>query len=445
MSRRRTVPPVVDSFRVDHVELPSFQLVRQRFAVPPAIDVGLALDHEWLRLQDSVRLTRGDKIAIAVGSRGIDRLSDIVRSVVRKLREAGCEPFIVPAMGSHGGATSEGQLAVLASQGITEERVGAPIRATMEVVQVGEVDGIPLFVDRLAQSAQGIVLVNRIKPHTDFAGPMGSGLLKILCVGLGKQVGADAYHRSALIRDLGEIITFCGRALLQILPVIFGVAIVENQDHHVCRLQLVPAREMEIVELILQGEAHALLPGLPLDDIDLLIVDEMGKDVSGAGLDPNVIGRSIGTWSLPRDRPRIARIFVRELTVASHGNACGLGFVDVATPRLVEAVDIEATAVNAVTCCTPEDARLPLTLSTERDAIHAALSTIRPHTIDDVRIVQIRNTSEVTPLLVSQGCLPALRGREDIEYGPSDLRIEFDAHGDMLSPLRSPTLDRTST
>ena len=221
----------------------------------------------------------------------------------------------------------------------------------------------------------------------------------------------------------------------------FGVAIVENQDHHVCRLQLVPAREMETVELILQGEARALLPGLPLDDIDLLIVDEMGKDVSGAGLDPNVIGRTIGTWSLPRHRPRIARIFVRELTAASHGNACGLGFVDVATPRLVAAVDIEATAVNAITCCTPEDARLPLTLSTDRDAIFAALSTVRPHTMGDVRIVQIKNTSEVTPLLVSEGCLPALHGREDIEYGPSDLRIEFDSHGDMLSPLGSPRLD----
>jgi len=435
MSRRRIVAPVVNSLHAGHVDLPAFRLVRQRFTVPPAIDVGLTLDREWRRLQDGVRLTRGDEIAIAVGSRGIDRHSDIVRAVVRKLREAGCEPFIVPAMGSHGGATPEGQLAVLASQGITEERVGAPIRATMEVVQVGEVDGIPLFVDRLAQSAQGIVLVNRIKPHTDFAGPMGSGLSKILCVGLGKQAGAEAYHRSALTRDLGEVITSCSRALLQVLPVVFGVAIVENQEHQVCRLQLVPAREMEIVELALQEEAHALLPGLPLDDVDLLIVDQMGKDVSGAGLDPNVTGRHIGTWSIPRRRPRIARIFVRELTAASHGNACGLGFVDVATPRLVEAVDIEATAVNAVTSYCPEDARLPLTLATERDAVHAALSTIRQHTLDDVRIVQIRNTSEVTPLLVSEGCLPALQGRDDIEYVSSDLRIEFDSHGDMLSPL----------
>ncbi len=438
MSRQRTVPPVVHSLHADHVELPAFRLVEQRFVVPPAIDVALSLEREWRQLRDSVRLTSGDEIAVAVGSRGIDCLSEIVRSVVQKLHDAGCRPFIVPAMGCHGGATAEGQLAVLASRGITEERVGAPIRATMDVVQVGEADGTPLFVDRLAQAAQGIVLVNRIKPHTDFAGPMGSGLMKILCVGLGKQVGADAYHRAALVRDLGEIIASCGRKLLHTLPVIFGVAVVENQGHRVCRLQLVPAREIELVELVLQVEAGALLPGLPLDDIDLLIVDEMGKDISGAGLDPNVIGRTIGAWSVRRTRPRIARIFARELTPASHGNACGLGYVDVATPRLVEAIDLEATAVNAVTSCTPEDVRLPLTLPTERDAVAVALATIRPHTLEDLRIVQIANTSDVIRLLVSQGCLTALEEREDIEIGVDSLRLEFDARGNLLSPLSLP-------
>ena len=436
MSRHVTVPPIVHSLRADHVELPPFRLVEQRFAVPPAIDVAMRLEKEWRRLRDSVRLTPGDEIAIAVGSRGIDRLSEIVSSVVGKLHDAGCRPFIVPAMGSHGGASAEGQLAVLAAGGITEERVGAPIRATMEVVQVGEVDGVPLFIDGLAQAARGIVLVNRIKPHTDFAGPMGSGLLKMLCVGLGKQVGADLYHRAALVQDFGELITRCGRELLRTLPVIFGVAVVENQDHRVCNLQLVPAKEIELVELVLQPEARALLPGLPLDDIDLLIVDEMGKDISGAGLDPNVIGRAIGAWSVRRTRPRIARIFVRGLTRATHGNACGLGYVDVATARLVEAIDLEATAVNAVTSCMPEDVRLPLTLPTERDAVAVALATIRPHDVEDLRIVQIANTSEVTRLLVSQGCLPALEERGDIEIGADSLRLEFDARGNLLSPLR---------
>jgi Lactate racemase N-terminal domain len=435
MSRRAAVFPVVQSLSVDHVDLPAFRLVEQQFAVPPAIDVESALQREWRRLRDSVRLDPGADIAVAVGSRGIDRLQETVRLVLRELLDAGCRPFIVPAMGSHGGATAEGQLEVLASLGITEASMGVPLRATMDVIKVGEVAGTPLFVDRCVHEADGIVLINRVKPHTDFAGLMGSGLLKMLCVGLGNQVGADAYHRAALTDDLGEIIQRCGRELLRTLPVTFGAAVVENQDHRVCELRLIPAREIELVELLLQTQARALLPGLPLDDIDLLIVEEMGKNISGAGLDPNVIGRTIGRWSVQRTRPRIARILVRGLTAGSHGNASGLGFVDVATPRLIQAIDLDTTAVNAVTACMPEDARLPLTLPTERDAVAAALATVRPHGLEDVRIVHIANTSEVGRLLVSEGCLTALEGREGLEIGATRFWLEFDAQGNIVTPL----------
>jgi hypothetical protein len=420
---------------VDHVDLPAFRLVEQHFEVPPAIDVESALQREWRRLRGSVRLDPGADIAVAVGSRGIDRLQETVRLVLRELLDAGCRPFIVPAMGSHGGATAEGQLEVLASLGISEASMGVPLRATMDVIKVGEVAGTPLFVDRCVHEADGIVLINRVKPHTDFAGLMGSGLLKMLCVGLGNQVGADAYHRAALTDDLGEIIQRCGLELLRTLPVTFGAAVVENQDHHVCELRLIPAREIELVELLLQTQARALLPGLPLDDIDLLIVDEMGKNISGAGLDPNVIGRTIGRWSVQRTRPRIARILVRGLTAGSHGNASGLGFVDVATPRLIQAIDLDTTAVNAVTACMPEDARLPLTLPTERDAVAAALATVRPHGLEDVRIVHIANTSEVGRLLVSEGCLTALEGREGLEIGATRLWLEFDPQGNIVPPI----------
>ena len=435
MSRRAAVFPVVQSLSVDHVDLPAFRLVEQQFAVPPAIDVESALQREWRRLRDSVRLDPGADIAVAVGSRGIDHLQETVRLVLRELLDAGCRPFIVPAMGSHGGATAEGQLEVLASLGITEASMGVPLRATMDVIKVGEVAGTPLFVDRCVHEADGIVLINRVKPHTDFAGLMGSWLLKMLCVGLGNQVGADAYHRAALTDDLGEIIQRCGRELLRTLPVTFGAAVVENQDHRVCELRLIPAREIELVELLLQTQARALLPGLPLDDIDLLIVEDMGKNISGAGLDPNVIGRTIGRWSVQRTRPRIARILVRGLTAGSHGNASGLGFVDVATPRLIQAIDLDTTAVNAVTACMPEDARLPLTLPTERDAVAAALATVRPHGLEDVRIVHIANTSEVGRLLVSEGCLTALEGREGLEIGATRFWLEFDAQGNIVTPL----------
>lgn len=427
--------PVARALSVKSAELPAFHLVEQHFAMPTALDVDRAIEREWLRLREGVRLNPGAQIAVAVGSRGIDRLQEIVRRTLRLLLDAGCRPFIVPAMGSHGGATAEGQAQMLAALGVTESSMSVPIRATMDVVNVGQSAGNPLFVDRLAVQADGIVLVNRVKPHTDFAGAIGSGLLKMLVIGLGKQVGADTYHRLALTSDLGQVIMRSASQLLRTLPVAFGVAIIENQEHRVCDLRLIPGREIELVEPLLQGEATALLPGLPVDDIDLLIVEEMGKNVSGAGLDPNVIGRTVGHWSIQRTRPRIGRIFVRSLTSASHGNAAGLGFVDVATPRLVGKIDFDATAINAVTACMPEDARLPLVVPTERDAVAVALSTVRLHRTEDVRILYIVNTSELKRLLVSEGCLDSLKERSEMLIDPTSVYLQFDEDGAIVSPV----------
>jgi hypothetical protein len=417
------------------VPLPDMRLVQQRFAVPPAIDVAAQVEREWRQVGARLGLRAGARIAVAVGSRGIDSLVATVHAVVAGLRATGCEPFIVPAMGSHGGATAEGQLAVLAGLGIAPDTVGVPIRTTMEVVRLGEVDGIPLYLDRYAHEADGVVLINRVKPHTDFAGPMGSGLLKMLCIGLGNREGADHCHRAGVARDLGEIVRLAGRALLGPARVLFGVAIVENQEHRACDVRLLPVADIESGELALQDSARSLLPGLPLDDIDLLIVDEMGKEISGAGLDPNVIGRSLGPWQVKREKPRIARIFVRDLTPASEGNACGLGFVDVATPRLLEKVDLEVTAVNAITACFPEDVRLPLTLATEREAIAAALATVRPFTLEDLRIIHIRSTLALEYLAASEGCLAVLQGRDDVVVGSEIFRMGFDERGELVSPL----------
>lgn len=429
------VPPIVHPLRDLEVPLPGARLVQQRFAVPPPIDAAARVAREWRRVEGRLRMDVGARIAVAVGSRNIDGLVDVVRAVVSVLQAAGLAPFIVPAMGSHGGAVAEGQLGVLSNLGITADTIGARIDATMDVVRIAEVEGIPLYLDRHAFEADGIVLINRVKPHTDFAGMMGSGLLKMLCVGLGNQVGADHIHRAGVARDLGEVVRLAGTEMLRRTPVLFGVAIVENQHHRVCDLRLLPAEEIESGELGLQATARSLLPGLPLDDIDLLIVDEMGKDLSGAGLDPNVIGRALGPWQVRRARPRITRIFVRDLTTASEGNACGLGFVDVATPALLNKVDLEVTAVNAITACFPEDMRLPLTLATEREAIAVALATIRPFTLDDVRIVHIRNTLALERLVVSEGCLAALQGREDVVLGSEVIRLGFDERGGFLSLL----------
>jgi hypothetical protein len=429
------VAPVVHPLDDAALQLPKARLVQQRFALPAAIDVTAQVESEWQRVAARLGLRPGARIAVAVGSRGIDGLLAVVKAVVAHLRAAGCEPFIVPAMGSHGGASAQGQAAVLANAGITAASVGVPIRATMDVVSLGVVDGISLYLDREASEADGIVVINRLKPHTDFAGPMGSGLLKMLCIGLGNQTGADHLHRAGVARDLGVVVRLAGGALLQRAHVLFGVAIIENQEHRACDVRLLPADEMVAGELALQATARTLLPGLPLDDIDLLIVDEMGKDISGAGLDPNVIGRSLGSWQVKRTTPRIARIFVRDLTPASEGNACGLGFVDVATPRLLEKVDPAVTAVNAVTACFPEDMRLPLTVATEREAIAVALATIRPYTLDDLRLVHIKNTLAVERLVVSQGCLAALEARDDVIIDAAVHQLGFDEHGEFVSPL----------
>ena len=430
-----TVAPVVRSLHSGEVDLPRVRLVRQLFTVPPPVDVAAQVVREWRRLAHRISPPAGARIAVAVGSRGIDGLLPAVRAVVNELCATGCKPFIVPAMGSHGGATATGQTDVLASLGITSEAAGAPIRATMDVVPLGAVGGIPLCLDRLAAESDGIVLVNRVKPHTDFAGPMGSGLLKMLCIGLGNKEGADRLHRSGVIRDLGEIVREAGAAILSRAPVLFGVAILENQQHRACDVRLVPGPEIESEELALQVVARGLLPGLPLDDIDLLIIDEMGKDISGAGLDPNVIGRSLGPWQVKRDRPRITRIFVRDLTPASEGNACGLGFIDVTTPQLIERVDLEVTAVNAITACFPEDMRLPLTLPTDRDAIFGMLDTLRPFTAEDLRLVHIRNTLAVERLVVSEGCLSALEDRSDVFIEEEPRSLGFDEDGRLISPL----------
>ena len=290
-------------------------------------------------------------------------------------------------------------------------------------------------MDRLAAEADAIVLINRVKPHTDFVGPHESGLMKMLVIGLGNEVGATSCHRHALTRGLADIVTTAARALLARANVVLGVAIVENQRHEACAVQVVPAAEWDHTERRLLEQARTLLPRLPLDDIDVLLVDEMGKDVSGAGMDPNVIGRSVGCWTVPRETPRITRIVVRSLTAATEGNACGLGTVDVAPRRLTDAVDLAATAANALASCAPEDGKLPLTFATDREALAAALTTLRPFTPDDLRLVHIRNTLAMERLEVSPGCLPHLSGAAEVVVRDQPAPLVFDADGGLVSGL----------
>jgi len=429
---------------MEHVDdtklnLPVMKMVRQIYTVPSPVDIPTRLEQEWDCLGNKRMLHTGMRIAVGVGSRGISNLTPVVRDVVARLKGIGCKPFITPAMGSHGGATAAGQIEVLKARGITEASVGVPVLATMDVVPMGEKAGIPLFVDRLAHEADGIVLINRIKPHTNFIGPTESGLVKMMAIGLGNQVGAEHYHRLAMVRDYYDIISTAGTELLARCRVLFGVGLVENQHHETCDLKMVPAEDIVAVETGMLKLARQCLPTLPIVAIDLLIVDEMGKDISGEGIDPNVVGRDVCSCGVRRPLPSITRIFVRDLTAGSEGSALGIGQADFTVKRLVDKIDFQATAVNCLTSCCPESGMVPLTFDTDREAVAAALRTVRPCTPADLRIVHIKNTLELTRLLVSEGCLAELENSADVVVEPSDVALRFDRSGNLLSLLDANT------
>ena len=419
----------------DNFELPPMRTVRQRYDLPAEVDVSVEIEREFNRIKGELDLVRDSSVAIGVGSRGIANLAKIVREVVKKLKDAGVHPFVTPAMGSHGGAIAEGQIKVLKTRGITEDSVGAPIEATMEVINLGVIDGIPLFIDRLAYEADGIVLVNRIKPHTEFSGPTESGLIKMLGIGLGNHTGAEHYHRAAITRGFYEIIHAAGRTLLNRVNFLFGVALVENQEHQTAILRLLRDDEIESVEQELLKKARAYMPKIPVKEIDLLIIDEMGKDISGAGIDPKIVGRAICSWADTEPYPRISRIFVRDLTAATEGHASGLGMVDFTTERLVKKINMQATAINALTSSCPEEAKIPMNFKTDREAIAAALMTIRPYTPEDLRIVRIKNTLELRHLVVSEGCLAELENNPNLKIDAGSVALEFDASGNLISWL----------
>jgi hypothetical protein len=420
----------------DDMKLPPMKMIRQRYTVAPKVDVSAEVNRQWDRIQGNLNLPEGSSVAIGVGSRGITDLAEVVRAVVAKTKQAGYAPFITPAMGSHGGATAEGQIKVLTNLSITEAGIGAPVRATMEVVSMGEVNGIPLFLDKWAHQAAGIILINRVKPHTDFSGPTESGLIKMMAIGLGNQIGAEHYHRLSVIRNMYEIISSAGKALLNQTNFLFGVGLVENQAHATTILRMILPEELEVIEIELLKTAREVMPKLPLEEIDLFIIDEMGKDISGAGIDPIVTGRFNCGYREGQQGPRISRIFVRDLTEASEGNAIGIGQTDVATQGLVKKIDPDATAINCLTSCCPEEGKIPLTFDTDREAVAAALMTLRPYTLQDLSIVYIQNTLELIRLMVSQGCLPNLEGRPNIEIGSESLELEFDSSGNLISPFK---------
>ncbi|HYB43146.1 MAG TPA: [Fe-S]-binding protein [Candidatus Methylomirabilis sp.] len=407
--------------------------VRQRFARQRVADIPAAV-HAALG-SAGLPIKRGDRVAVGAGSRGIANIAAVVRAAVQWLQEQGARPFVFPAMGSHGGATAEGQRAVLAHYGITEAAMGCEIRASMDVVQVGEALGLPVWLDRTASEADWIGLVNRVKPHTDFKGSIESGLFKMMTIGLGKYQGATQYHRANVRLGYETVITAVGREMLRAARIGFGLGIVENGYDETARIEAFAAADLEAGERELLKDARQWMARLPFSPIDVLIVEEIGKNISGSGMDTNVIGRPSNPHEpFPAD-PKILWIAALDLTEESGGNATGIGNADFTTRRLADKIDWKPTSINCLTACTPNGAKLPLAFDSDREALESALSCTGLATAAPARVIRIRNTLMLEKIECSEAFLAEVEKRPDLVVVGAGRPIGFDATGriDRLS------------
>jgi len=409
--------------------------VRQKITSPKLEDYVSAIRDELRRKNLSEKIKHGWRIAIAAGSRGIAHYSEILATVVDEVKRAGGEPFLVPAMGSHGGATPEGQLLVLKSLGITPETVGAPIHASMEVDEVGRLDnGSPVYVDRIGLKADGIIVVGRVKPHTDFKGEIESGLMKMITIGLGKQKGAEMIH---WYRSEGyhKLLSEAAKLIMRKAPILLGLAVIENARHEIAVVKALEPDEFEREEMSLLEEAKGLLARIPIKEIDVLIVDEIGKDISGVGMDTNVIGRF---WLPGEYEPRaskIKRIVVLDLSEETHGNAIGIGLADLTTKRVISKIDYDSTFVNCLTAGSLETSRIPVFLPNDRDAIYTALRTCDPIDPRKAKVVRIKNTLELERFWISESLAELVKSdkelSEKIEFLSEPRELQFDVLGTL--------------
>ncbi|MCL4533953.1 MAG: nickel-dependent lactate racemase [Bacteroidetes bacterium] len=415
--------------------------VRQTFPAPKVEDVPGKVRSELARVGLPARIKPGMTVALTAGSRGVTNIALILRTIAEELKRMGAKPFVVPTMGSHGGAFAEGQVEILSTLGVTEDYLGVPIRASMEVVQVGTTStDIPVYVDQHAAGADGIIVVGRVKPHTDFKGEIESGLHKMMVIGLGKHRGALTAHRHALRRSFRAVLPEIGGVVLQKCNILCGVATIENVYDETADLVAVKPEEFEAVEKTLQVRSKELIARLPFDEIDVLIVDQMGKNISGTGMDTNVLGRVKFPGEPDLPTPRINRIVVRDLTPQTHGNAIGVGLADFTTRRLVDKINYEATYINCLTGQGPERGMLPMICDDERQAIACAMFTCGAFAPESTRVVHIQDTLHLETMYVSECLVPAAKGNPGLRVGSEAFDLEFDSDGTLVSRFGVPAL-----
>jgi hypothetical protein len=416
------------------IPLPRMVPVRQKFDTTKLASVSEAIKKQFQRKEIAAKIKPGMTIAVGCGSRGVANVSEAAMATVAEIKKLGGKPFIFPAMGSHGAGTAEGQRQVLAGYGITEENVGCPVRATMETVELGKTsNGTPVYMDAYAAESQGVVFVCRVKPHTNFRAPIESGVVKMMTIGMGKIRGATTLHTNGMDRFI-DLLPEAARLIMSKKPFLFGMAMVENAHDETMHVEAVPAETLFTREAELQAIAKQQIGRLYFDEFDVLIIEEIGKNISGAGADPNVIGRN-SRGILGFEKPVISRIAMLDLTEPTHGNATGMSMGDVITLKLLNKIDFGPTYANVITATYLDGAAIPLVMNNSKEAVALAIKTVPRVKPLECRVVWIKNTLELTNIAISEALLDQVRGdkRFDVLGEPEPFR--FDAAGELL-PLK---------
>lgn len=411
------------------IKIPRMLKVRQTFNDYAISNIENKLKEKLIEANMLDDIKRDAKIAIAVGSRGIRNIDLITKTVITELTKKELNPFIIPAMGSHGGATADGQSNVLKEFHITEETMNCPVKATMEVVEIGEIyNGLPVFIDKFAYDADGIIIINRVKPHTAFRGEIESGLCKMLTIGLGKQKGAESCHELGF-KYMEENILKMTDMILQKLPIMFGVGVVENAYDNTMEIEVVKKNDIVEVDKRLLKLAKENMAKIYFNNIDVLIIDRIGKEISGDGMDPNVTGRYPTPYAF--GGPNVSKMVVLDLTEHTYGNANGMGTADFTTKKLVKKVDFEATYVNGLTSTVVKPTHMPTVLENDKEAIKAAIKTCNALDINKAKIVRIKDTLHLDEIYISESLIGEAKNNRNIRILEDPKELYFDNEGNL--------------
>jgi hypothetical protein len=413
------------------IPIPKMVKIRQKFDGTKLSNPADQLKQELQKPGTIDRVRPGQQVAVAVGSRGIANIDLFTKTTIDAIKAAGAHPFIVPCMGSHGGATAPGQTEVLHHLGISEQTMGAPIRSSMEVVQIDQLpNGLPVYVDKIASEADAIIVINRVKPHTAFRGRIESGIMKMIAIGLGKQKGAEACHQLGF-KYMAENVPAMAKLMMDKLPILFGVALVENAYDQTCLVEAIPSDQIEVREEELLKEAKSRLPKILFDQIDVLVIDYIGKNISGDGMDPNVTGRYPTPYA--HGGPDVSKMVVLDLTPETKGNANGVGTADFTTQRLVDQTDLAATYANGLTSTVCAPTKIATTLDNDFYAIKAAVKTCNILDYTTCKLVRIKDTLHLGEIEISVNLLEEARKHPDIEILTEPFELTFNAEGNISS------------